>query len=294
MEDYTKLCMNCFRNLNGNSVCPHCGYEQEASSDPDHLPGGTLIADRFVIGRVRGQDDSGIVYNVFDLNKKTRRRMREFFPASIAIRQLDGSVSPASGCEDSFYNQLEQMRLDATDPDAEKKYIFVRMNGTGYFIEKKQKTAAPAAPARESVAEDYESSPSRIPLLLIVCALILIAVIIGAVFMIKSCSPADDPTRPADPLATLDPTYNPVVSASPTPYVHTDQFGDITGPDMSWMAQQGGVNMPDENYYATRIPTATPVPTPTPNFWDQLENEINSSWGGTVVKTPTPSPAPTR
>ena len=88
MEDYTKLCMNCFKDLRGNSVCPHCGYEQDHTTDPDHLPGGTLIADRFVIGRVRGQDDTGIVYNVFDLNKNTRRRMREFFPASIAIREF--------------------------------------------------------------------------------------------------------------------------------------------------------------------------------------------------------------
>ena len=29
MEDYTRLCMNCFRDLNGKHVCPHCGYEQE-------------------------------------------------------------------------------------------------------------------------------------------------------------------------------------------------------------------------------------------------------------------------
>ena len=61
MEDYTKLCMNCFKDLGGSRVCPHCGYEQEHITDPDHLPGGTLIADRFVIGRVRGQDDTGIV-----------------------------------------------------------------------------------------------------------------------------------------------------------------------------------------------------------------------------------------
>ncbi|MBQ3232220.1 MAG: peptidoglycan-binding protein, partial [Clostridia bacterium] len=295
MEDYTRLCMNCFRDLNGKHVCPHCGYEQEVSVNPDHLPGGTVIADRFIIGRVRGQDDTGIVYNVFDLNKNTRRRMREFFPASIAVRNYDGSVSPASSSEDEFYNKLEQMRLDATDPDAEKKYIFVRMNGTGYFIEKKQKNAPSSQPARRNAsASDYEDTPSRVPLLLVICVIVLIAIIAGAVFMIKSCSPADDPTRPIDTLSTLDPTYNPLPSVSPTPYVQQDQIGDIVGTDMGWMAQQGGVNMPDENYYATQKPTPSPTPTATPNFWDQLENEINNSWGGTVVETPTPSPAPTR
>ena len=292
MVDYTKLCMNCFKELRGMRVCPHCGYKQENSSDPDHLPGGTLIADRFVIGRVRGQDDTGIVYNVFDINKNTRRRMREFFPAEIADRQIDGSVSPARGYEDEFNNQLEKMRLDATDPDAEKKYIFVRMNGTGYFIEKKQKSSP--APARRRSSSDYDDAPSRVPMLLIVCIIALILIIAGAVFMIKSCSPADDPTRPIDPLATADPTYNPLPSASATPYVHNDQFGDIIGTDMDWMAQQGGINMPGEEYYATRKPTAPPAPTATPNFWDQLEDEINSTWGGTTYATPTPSPAPTR
>ena len=35
MEDYTRLCMNCFHELNGAAVCPHCGYEQNTPQDAD-------------------------------------------------------------------------------------------------------------------------------------------------------------------------------------------------------------------------------------------------------------------
>ena len=112
MEDYTRLCMNCFHELNGAAVCPHCGYEQNTPQDADCLPPGTVIADRFLIGRARGQDETGIVYNVLDLKKNVRRRMREFFPPEDAARGADGSVGSASelvgGCVSGFAGVFRQ------------------------------------------------------------------------------------------------------------------------------------------------------------------------------------------
>jgi len=45
--------------------------------------------------------------------------------------------------------------------------------------------------------------------------------------------------------------------------------------------------------YKAAEPENTPAPKPTPNFWENLENEINSSWGQTLA-TPTPTPASVR
>ncbi|MDO4829229.1 MAG: hypothetical protein Q4B19_07625, partial [Clostridia bacterium] len=187
MEDYTRLCMNCFHELNGAAVCPHCGYEQNTPQDADCLPPGTVIADRFLIGRARGQDETGIVYNVLDLKKNVRRRMREFFPPEDAARGADGSVEPLPGHEAAFNEALERMRLNAENSeDADRKYIFVRMNGTGYFIERKVKAPAaeaPApAPADDGSYDDEEGGLlKRLPTVLIVMCVAVVLIVVGVI-----------------------------------------------------------------------------------------------------------------
>ncbi len=293
MEDYTKLCMNCFRDIGNKKVCPSCGYERDTRQNPDFLPPGTIVADRFLIGRSRGQDDTGIVYQVLDMKKNTRRRMREYFPREIAQRLEDGSVSPLPGKSQEFERELEELRLNATDPDAEKKYLFVKMNGTGYFIERKQKSAE-AAKRMEDDYDDERSAGARIPLILVASCLIIIIAVVGAVFAIRSCSPAEDITTSPTTPTHIDPTYNPITSASPTPYVSGGEIGDITDTYIDWMGQQGGQSMPGEDKYATPTPTVKPTNTPY-SFWDQLEDEIQDSWGSTLpVVTSTPTPSPTR
>ncbi len=293
MEDYTRLCMNCFRDRNGASVCPHCGYEQNTLPDADCLPPGTVVADRFLIGRARGQDDTGIVYNVLDLKKNVRRRMREFFPSEDAARSADGSVEPLPGHEAAFDEALERMRLNAENSeDANRKYIFVRMNGTGYFIERKVK--APAAEAPAPVSEDsgdYDEEGGllkRLPTVLIAMCLAVVLIVVGVIIAIRACAiSSPDLTVSDTPLAlvTNEPTYNPQTSPSATPYTTGDP-DPIDPIQNDWMAQEPGESMPTAK--ATVRPTSTVY-----NPWANIQDEIDNSWGQsvtTVTATPTPMP----
>ena len=297
MEDYTRLCMNCFHELNGAAVCPHCGYEQNTPQDADCLPPGTVIADRFLIGRARGQDETGIVYNVLDLKKNVRRRMREFFPPEDAARGADGSVEPLPGHEAAFNEALERMRLNAENSeDADRKYIFVRMNGTGYFIERKVKAPAaeaPApAPADDGSYDDEEGGLlKRLPTVLIVMCVAVVLIVVGVIVAIRACATSTtDRTVSDTPLAlvTNEPTYNPQTSPSATPYTTGDPFEPIDPIHNDWMSQEPGESMPTAK--ATVRPTSTVY-----NPWAGIQDDINNSWGHSVPTiTATPTPVPNR
>ena len=296
MEDYTRLCMNCFHELNGASVCPHCGYEQNTPQDADCLPPGTVIADRFLIGRARGQDETGIVYNVLDLKKNVRRRMREFFPPEDAARGADGSVEPLPGHEAAFNEALERMRLNAENSeDADRKYIFVRMNGTGYFIERKVKAPAAEAPAPAPADEgDYDEEGGllkRLPTVLIVMCVAVVLIVVGVIVAIRACATSTtDRTVSDTPLAlvTNEATYNPQTSPSATPYTTGDPFEPIDPIHNDWMSQEPGESMPTAK--ATVRPTSTVY-----NPWAGIQDDIDNSWGQSVTTvTAKPTPVPNR
>ena len=51
-----KRCASCFRSFEGD-LCPHCGGAQ---NEEHQLPVGTLLRDRYALGRVLGQGGFGI------------------------------------------------------------------------------------------------------------------------------------------------------------------------------------------------------------------------------------------
>ncbi|MDO5378118.1 MAG: serine/threonine-protein kinase, partial [Clostridia bacterium] len=63
------------------STCPHCGasvpYIQE---NPVDLPAGTLLRERFIIGRSIGHGGYGITYIAYDRHLTARRAIKEYFP----------------------------------------------------------------------------------------------------------------------------------------------------------------------------------------------------------------------
>ena len=85
-----KRCYRCMEALDTpGAVCRKCGYDntRDPASQPGHaLPCGTVLAGRYVVGRVLGQGGFGITYMAWNLALEIPVCIKEYFPAGAALR----------------------------------------------------------------------------------------------------------------------------------------------------------------------------------------------------------------
>lgn len=83
------LCYNCFTRLESpESSCPYCGFDlaENEKKYPVALRAGTLLNNRYIVGRVLGQGGFGITYLALDTQLNARVAVKEFMPGEIATR----------------------------------------------------------------------------------------------------------------------------------------------------------------------------------------------------------------
>lgn len=82
------MCYNCFQeHQNENGICPHCGFDPaSARREVNHLPKGTLLAQRYLIGEVCGFGGFGITYKAYDKELASIIAIKEYFPNGIVNR----------------------------------------------------------------------------------------------------------------------------------------------------------------------------------------------------------------
>ena len=218
---YENLCMYCFEDLGGESVCPHCGRDNRAAVPQiQMLPGSLVYHNRFLVGRALGQDATGIVYAAFDTKRENKLRLREYLPRDCAERLPDGSVVPIAGMEEQFEKGLKKLRASVEGvEDPKKRHFFFEENGTAYIAQRKSAAAETSRREREEEDDDEDRSGlKRVGIIVGVCAvLVIVAAVIIITLVNGALSGADDVTQ--NP--TLNPTgvWAPAETPSPTPYV---------------------------------------------------------------------------
>ena len=138
-------CYNCMTRLeSGQTVCPECGHDNTIQQNPESaLPEGTMLAGKYLVGKVLGQGGFGITYLGFDTSLDVKVAVKEYFPAGVGIRTAHSirvtSVSSQEKAEgfrkgcDEF--QSEAKRLAQIDsPNIVKVRDYFRENGTAYII----------------------------------------------------------------------------------------------------------------------------------------------------------------
>ena len=140
------FCYKCMRSLKGASVCPHCGYDNAAaprSGSPYHLPCGTMLTGRYLVGNVIGEGGFGITYIGLDTTLSKRVAIKEFYPSGAANRSNSEStvVMVSQGKEDFFNRGVERFLVEAKNVAAfseEEGIVYVldyfQANGTAYIV----------------------------------------------------------------------------------------------------------------------------------------------------------------
>lgn len=83
-----RRCHGCMREYRKEfDVCPHCGYVVDtAPKIKSHLSGGTVLAERYMLGKVLGHGGFGITYIAWDKKLSRTVAIKEFFPNALSTR----------------------------------------------------------------------------------------------------------------------------------------------------------------------------------------------------------------
>lgn len=92
MQNTDNLCMGCMSEAETDSVCSVCGFDEATYSEPDAIPLRTILADRYLVGKVISSNGGGYTYLGYDTVAGAVVKIREYFPVGICHRLEDGRV----------------------------------------------------------------------------------------------------------------------------------------------------------------------------------------------------------
>ena len=139
------LCYNCFTPQESpEGPCPYCGFDlaENEKKFPVALRAGTVLNDRYIVGRVLGQGGFGITYLAFDTQLEAKAAVKEYMPGELAARVGGTTVSAMAGTRtDDFTYGAERFQEEARTlakfighPNIAGVSSCFDENGTSYFV----------------------------------------------------------------------------------------------------------------------------------------------------------------
>ncbi|MCD7847428.1 MAG: serine/threonine protein kinase [Oscillospiraceae bacterium] len=142
--DETRYCPYCMTPVKENGVCPACGLT-EGSYVPaqHHLLPGTVLQDRYLIGRVLGEGGFGITYVGRDTRLGVKIAVKEYYPVGNAARNNLESVTVTSSSRTTgtyekgktkFLEEARTMGKLEKEPEIVGVKDFFKENNTAYIV----------------------------------------------------------------------------------------------------------------------------------------------------------------
>ncbi len=138
------LCMGCMEKEGSLLICPHCGWiKGNQPESPLHLSPGTILLDKYLLGRVLGQGGFGITYLAWDIYLERKLAVKEFFPRDFCYRESGYSkVSIYSGTThdqyeyglDKFLAEGKTLARFDGHPNIVSVKDFFKANETAYLV----------------------------------------------------------------------------------------------------------------------------------------------------------------
>ena len=140
-----RRCWNCFKTLQeGLEVCPYCGDPMsEGTDEPRHLKPGTVLMQRYTIGKVVGAGGFGITYAAWDEVLQQKVAIKEYMPGEFSTRapgQTEVSVYGGEKEEQyetgmaKFFNESRRLAAFENTPGIVKIYNSFEENRTAYIV----------------------------------------------------------------------------------------------------------------------------------------------------------------
>ena len=100
-----KMCLSCFHEYDETfGVCPYCGTTEVKQTEPIDLLPGTILTERFIIGKSIGAGGFGIIYKGWDDKLKRIVAVKEYYPSQLVAR--------AAGTTNLIVNSKSQAEFD--------------------------------------------------------------------------------------------------------------------------------------------------------------------------------------
>lgn len=143
MQDF---CYHCAGPLEGNvKFCPHCGFCAETyQPEPHQLVPGTLLKERYRVGRVLGEGGFGITYVGVDTVLDLKVAIKEFYMSGYVNRNntVSTTVQANTGNHTEIFEKnrerfLQEARTLAkffSEPGVVSVIDFFRENNTAYIV----------------------------------------------------------------------------------------------------------------------------------------------------------------
>lgn len=102
-----RYCMGCMSPMEGEgTVCSICSHDNEIDNPRGTLPAGTVLEEKYLVGKTLSQNDLTVVYIGLDLERGRRVYVEEFMPRAYAGRSGDGISVAAAGENQAQYKTL--------------------------------------------------------------------------------------------------------------------------------------------------------------------------------------------
>lgn len=96
-NEETGLCIACMSPMEGDGVCPLCGYDNNQPNAPNYLQPGTVLSGRYAVGALHSRTSGDAVYKGYDGEADGPVWIVEYFPTQICQRDEEGMVTPLPG-----------------------------------------------------------------------------------------------------------------------------------------------------------------------------------------------------
>ena len=140
-----KQCMGCMEIYQDNTnVCPYCGYVEGTQPENTlHIEPGSILNNRYIIGKVLGYGGFGVTYIAWDSLLEQKVAIKEFLPSEFATRMLGRmEITIFSGDKEKqfmeglvkFVEEAKKLAKFNNVPGIIKIFDCIEENNTAYII----------------------------------------------------------------------------------------------------------------------------------------------------------------